>query len=78
MSVYYKIASDGSAGRNTLLSLNSQSNLAIPMQWQASQRAQLVNAIQETPVQFLGQEVPREKGQATHSSILGLPLWFSW
>ena len=28
--------------------------------------------MQETPVQFLGQEDPLEKGQATHSSILGL------
>ena len=30
-------------------------------------------ATQETPVQFLGQEDPLEKGWATHSSILGLP-----
>ena len=30
------------------------------------------------PAQFLGQEDPLEKGQATHSSILGLPLWLSW
>ena len=27
-------------------------------------------AMQETPVQFLGQEDPLEKGKATHSSIL--------
>ena len=43
--------------------------------------AQLVKdlpAMQETPVQFFGQEHPLEKGQATHSSILGLPLWLSW
>ena len=42
--------------------------------------AQLVNsltAMQETPVQFLGRENLLEKGQATHSSILGLPLWLS-
>ena len=42
----------------------------------ASQVAQLVKnppAMQEPPVQFLGQEDPLEKGQATHSSILGLP-----
>ena len=35
--------------------------------------AQLVKsltAMQETPVQFLGWEDPREKGKATHSSIL--------
>ena len=46
--------------------------------------AQLVKnlpAIQETLVRFLGQEDPLEKGWegwATHSSILGLPLWLSW
>ena len=34
-------------------------------------------AMQETPVGFLGWEDPLEKGQATHSSILGLPLWLS-
>ena len=42
----------------------------------ASLVAQLVKnlpAMQETPVQFLGQEDPLEKGQATYSSILGLP-----
>ena len=47
----------------------------------ASLIAQLVKnppAMQETPVRFLGQEDPLEKGQATHSSILGLPLWLSW
>ena len=40
--------------------------------------AQLIKnlpAMQETLVQFLGQEAPLEKGQATHSSILGLPWW---
>ena len=31
--------------------------------------------MQETPVRFLGWEDPLEKGQATHSSILGLPWW---
>ena len=30
------------------------------------------------PVQFLGLEELLEKGWATHSSILGLPLWLSW
>ena len=30
-------------------------------------------AMQETLVQFLGWEDPLEKGQATHSSILGFP-----
>ena len=47
----------------------------------ASLIAQLVKslpAMQETLVRFLGQEDPLEKGKASHSSILGLPLWFSW
>ena len=42
----------------------------------ASLVAQLVKnppAMQETPVQFLGWEGALEKGQATHSSIHGLP-----
>ena len=34
--------------------------------------------MQETLAQFLSREDPLEKGQATHSSILGLPLWLSW
>ena len=39
----------------------------------ASLISQLVNnppAMQETPVQFLAQEDPLEKGKATHSGIL--------
>ena len=47
----------------------------------ASLIAQMVEnppAMQETLVQFLSQEDPLEKGKATHSSILGLPLWLSW
>ena len=42
----------------------------------ASLVAQLVKhlpAMQETPVQFPGQEDPLQKGQATHFSIFGLP-----
>ena len=34
-------------------------------------------AMQETPVRSLGWEDPLEKGYASHSSILGLILWFS-
>ena len=40
--------------------------------------AQLVKnefAMQETLVRFLGWEDPLEKGWATHSSLLGLPMW---
>ena len=46
-----------------------------------SLRAQLVRnpaAVQETPVLFLSPEDPLEKGHATHSCILRLPLWLSW
>ena len=34
-------------------------------------------AMQETLVQFLGQEDLLEKGQATYSNVLGHPLWLS-
>ena len=35
--------------------------------------------MQETQVQFLGQEDPLEKGQATHSSILAWRIpWTAW
>ena len=34
-------------------------------------------AVQETPVGFLGQEDPLEKGTVTHSGILRLLLWLS-
>ena len=47
----------------------------------ASLIAQLVKnppAMQEIPVQFLGRENLLEKGEATHSRILVLPLWLSW
>ena len=47
----------------------------------ASLIAQLVKnppAMQETSVQLLGQEDPLEKGSATHSSVLRLPLWLNW
>ena len=50
-----------------------------PLQYSwAPLMAQLVKnlpAVQETLVQFLGQEDPLEKRQATHFSILGLPWW---
>ena len=47
----------------------------------ASLIAQLVkdpSAMQETLIRFLGQEDLLERGEATHSKILGLPLWLSW
>ena len=50
------------------------------MEW-ASLVAQLVKnlpVMQETPVQFLGQEDMLEKEQAIHPLILGLPWWLGW
>ena len=47
----------------------------------ASLVAQLVKnppAMQEIWGRSLGWEDCLEKGKATHASILGLPLWFSW
>ena len=57
------------------------SSLADPASPWASLIAQLVKnlpAIQETLVRFLGWDDLLEKGQATHSSILRLPLWLGW
>ena len=61
-------------------------NLFFPLKdiylfWGASLIAQLVKnlpAMQETWVLSLGQDDPVEKGEATHSSVLGLPWWLSW
>ena len=53
---------------------------AVQALW-ASLVAQLVKnlpAMQEMLVRFLVWEDSLEKGQATHSSILGPPLWLSW
>ena len=59
-----------------------RSQIHTPPIWQlkASLVAPLVKnrpAMQETPVWFLGREDLLEMGWATHSSILGLPLWLS-
>ena len=39
-----------------------------------AQMVKNLSAMQETPVKFPGREDPLEKGKATHSSLLGLPL----
>ena len=56
-------------------------NLSLLRVGWASLVAQLVKnppAMQETPVQFLGQEDPLERELATHFSIHGLPWWLRW
>ena len=56
-------------------SQNAKMILYLLPKW-ISRVAQLVKnlpAMQETPVQFMGREVPLEKGQATHSVFLGFP-----
>ena len=61
-------------------SAGEQKGYPLQYSW-ASLVAQLVKnlpAMQETWVQFLGWEDPLENRKATHSSILGLPLWLSW
>ena len=62
--------------------ISAGKGIGYPLQYSwASLVAQLVKnppALQETWVGSLGQEDPLEKGMATHSSILGLPLWLSW
>ena len=44
----------------------------------ASPVAENPPAMQETLVGFQGLGNPLKKGWAPHSSILGLPSWFSW
>ena len=72
----------GDPGSIPGLGITPEEGIGYPLQYSwASLVAQLVKnppAMQETPVQFLGQEEPLEKQWATHSSILGLPLWLSW
>ena len=48
-------------------------NLIVVWAFLIAQLAKNTPTMQETLVQFLGQEDPLEKGQAAHSSILGLP-----
>ena len=43
-----------------------------------AQRFKRLPGMWKTWVRSLGWEDPLEKGKATHSSILGLPLWLSW
>ena len=64
------------------LARSAGEEIGYPLQYSwASLAAQLVKnlpAMQELLVRILGWEDPLEKGEATHSSILGLPLRLSW
>ena len=60
-------------GLSLLLSFKGQGRDSL-----VTQLVKNLPAMQETPVQFLSQEDPLEKGYATHSSICGLPWWLSW
>ena len=82
LSIFVKNPTCGSVSEPSVLPSWSGCHFSRQLQsvW-ASLRAQLVKnlpAIQETPIRFLGQEDPPEKGLPTHSSILRLPLWLSW
>ena len=65
---------EGGPGLTPGLERSTGEGIGYPLQYSwASLVAQLVKnppAVQETPVRFLGQEEPLEKGKATHSSIL--------
>ena len=65
--------------RSTVLSLGDMA-MTLTSSDGASLVAQPVKnppAMQETWVQSLGGEDPLEKGKASHSSIVELPLWLS-
>ena len=48
------------------------------MVWAIIWASLIVQLVENPLVPFLGQEDPLKKGKATHSSILGLPLWLNW
>ena len=65
--------------RTQLKQLSSSSNfLLLNFDHQVPQLIKNSLAMQETLVQFLGQEDPLKKGQTTHSSIHGLSWWLRW
>ena len=78
LSTFVKNPTCGSVSEPSVLLGLSGCHFSCQLQsvW-ASLRAQLVKnlpAVQETLIQFLGQEDPPEKGLATHASVLRLPF----
>ena len=65
-------ASTGCAASTLMLFVEAGANSSL-----GAQLVKNLPAMQETLVRFLGWEDPLEKGQAAHSSILGLPWWLS-
>ena len=51
---------------------------ASPGAFLVGQRVKRLPSMWETWVQSLAWDDPLEKGQATHSSILGFHWWLSW
>ena len=66
MAMFYP---DRDAGLSMLMA-TKMSLCSITRTSLVAQMVQNLPAMQETQVQFLGQEKPLEKGMATHSSIL--------
>ena len=71
---------EATRGQQDLFKILKQKNLQPRILWPSlvAQLAKDPPAMQETPVRSLGREDLLGKGWATHSSILGLPLWLSW
>ena len=63
------------------ISMSISISMSMSMSMWASLVVQLVKnppEMQETPVQFLGQADPLEKGHPAHPSIPGLPWCLRW
>ena len=65
--------STGNENRKMLIPASSYFGASL-----VAQLEKYLHAMQETSVQFLGHEVPLEKGQAINFSILGFPWWLRW
>ena len=73
-----KAASSRHHSKTRLRGHSTPINIWFPLGFPVAQLVKNPPAIWETWVRSLGQEDPLEKEQATHSSVLGLPLWLRW